>query len=118
MNIEQFREYCLAKKGTSEDFPFDETTLVLRVMGKIFALTGLEGEDFKVNLKCDPDYALELREQHPEVQPGYHMNKKHWNTVNFDGGLDESLLRRLVDLSYEIVASSLKKAEKEALANM
>jgi len=118
MNVEQFREYCLAKKGVTEDFPFGETTLCLRVMAKIFALTGLEGEDFKVNLKCDPDYALELREQYPEVQPGFHMNKKHWNTVNFDGSLDESLLRRLVDHSYEVVAVTLKKTEKEALAKM
>lgn len=116
MDIEQFREYCLAKKGVTEGFPFGETTLVLRVMGKIFALTGLEGEDFKVNLKCEPDHALELREQHPEVQPGFHMNKKHWNTVDFEGGLEESLLRMLVDHSYDQVVLTLKKAEREALA--
>ena len=116
MNIEQFREYCLLKKGVTEDFPFDEVTLCVRVMGKIFAIVGLDAEQFSVNLKCDPDYALELRERHPEVQPGWHMNKKHWNTVDFEGSLSQQLLRELIDHSYEQVVKSLKKAEKEALA--
>jgi len=115
MNIEQFREYCLSKKGVTEDFPFDEVTLCLRVVGKIFAITGLDSEQFKVNLKCDPDYALELREQHPEVQPGWHMNKAHWNTVDFEGALDERLLRQLIDHSYDLIVKSLKKAQREAL---
>ncbi len=115
MDIEQFRDYCLAKKGVTDDFPFDEVTLCVRVMGKIFAITGLDAEQFKVNLKCDPDYALELREQYPEVQPGWHMNKSHWNTVDFEGGLDERMLRHLIDHSYELVARSLKKADREAL---
>jgi predicted DNA-binding protein (MmcQ/YjbR family) len=115
MNIETFREYCLAKKGTSEDFPFDEVTLCLRVMGKIFAITGLDSERFTVNLKCDPDEALELREQYPEVQPGWHMSKKHWNTVDFEGSLDAQTLRKLIDHSYDQVVKTLKKAEKEAL---
>ena len=115
MNIEQFRAYALAKPGTSEDFPFGEDTLVLRVAGKIFALTGLNSEQFTVNLKCEPDYAVELREQHTEVQPGWHMNKKHWNTVDFEGCLDDKTLRHLVDHSYEQVVKSLKKAEREAL---
>lgn len=118
MNIEQFREYCLAKKGVTEDFPFDEVTLCIRVMGKIFVITGLDSERFSVNLKCDPDFALELRERHPEVQPGWHMNKKHWNTVDFEGGLDERMLRQLVDHSYEQVVKTLKKAEKEMLLAM
>ena len=116
MDIEQFREYCLSKKGSSEDFPFDEVTLCLRVMGKIFAIVGLDSERFLVALKCDPDYALELREQYPEVQPGWHMNKKHWNTVDFEGGLDGQMLRQLIDHSYEQVAKTLKKSEKEALS--
>ncbi len=115
MNIEQFREYCLSKKGVTEDFPFDEVTLCLRVVGKIFAITGLDSEQFKVNLKCDPDYALELREQYPEVQPGWHMNKAHWNTVDFEGALDERLLRQLIDHSYDLIVKSLKKAQREAL---
>lgn len=118
MNIEQFREYCLAKKGVTEDFPFDEVTLCIRVMGKIFAITGLDSERFSVNLKCEPDFALELRERHPEVQPGWHMNKKHWNTVDFEGSLDERMLRQLVDHSYEQVVKTLKKAEKEELSAM
>jgi predicted DNA-binding protein (MmcQ/YjbR family) len=102
MNIEEFREYCLAKKASSEDFPFGPETLVLRVGGKIFAITGL-------------DRAVELREQYAEVQPGFHMNKTHWNTVHFEGGLDNRLLRELIDHSYDLVAASLKKADKEAL---
>jgi predicted DNA-binding protein (MmcQ/YjbR family) len=115
MDIEQFREYCLSKKGTSEDFPFDEVTLCLRVMGKIFAITGLDSERFTVALKCEPDYAIELREQYPEVQPGWHMNKKHWNTVDFEGALDGATLRHLGDHSYDQVVKTLKKAEREAL---
>ncbi len=118
MDIEQFRTYCLSKPGSSEDFPFDEVTLCLRVMGKIFAITGLDNDVFKVALKCDPDYAIELREQYPDVQPGWHMNKKHWNTVIFDGDLDGKTLRHLIDHSYEQVVKSLKKAEKEALNNI
>lgn len=115
MNIEQFREYCLSKKAVTEDFPFDEVTLCLRVMGKIFAITGLDNERFTVNLKCDPDFALELREHHPEVQPGWHMSKKHWNTVDFEGSLEVQVLRQLIDHSYEQVVKTLKKTEREAL---
>jgi predicted DNA-binding protein (MmcQ/YjbR family) len=115
MDIETFRDYCLAKKATSEDFPFGPETLVLKVGGKIFALTGLDNVEFTVNLKCDPDRAVELREQHTEIQPGYHMNKKHWNTVHFEGGLDQRLLRDLIDHSYKLVVASLKKADREAL---
>ncbi len=115
MDIEQFREYCLAKKGVTEDFPFDEVTLCVRVMGKIFAITGLEAEQFSVNLKCDPDYGVELRERYAEIQPGWHMNKIHWNTVDFEGSLDQSLLRQLIDHSYQQVVKTLKKAQREAL---
>lgn len=115
MTIDSFREYCLSKKGVTEDFPFDEVTLCLRVAGKIFAITGLDSEAFTVNLKCEPDYAEDLRERHPEVQPGWHMNKKHWNTVDFEGALDEKMLRHLVDHSYEQVVKTLKKAERAAL---
>jgi predicted DNA-binding protein (MmcQ/YjbR family) len=115
MDILQFREYALSKKASSEDFPFDEHTLCLRVMGKIFAITGLNSEHFTVNLKCDPDYAIELREEYPEVQPGWHMNKTHWNTVDFEGSLDNAMLRKLIDHSYDQVVKTLKKAEREAL---
>ncbi len=115
MNIEQFREFCIAKPGVSEDFPFGEDTLVFRVGGKIFALTSVTASRFTVNLKCDPERAIDLREHHEEVQPGYHMNKKHWNTVDFEGDLDVSLLRELVNHSYELVRDSLPKKQRESL---
>ncbi|MCY7328141.1 MAG: MmcQ/YjbR family DNA-binding protein [Saprospiraceae bacterium] len=118
MDVEQVREYCLAKPGVTEDFPFGDSTLCLRVMGKIFALIGLDSDHLSINLKAEPDYALELREQHPEVQPGYHMNKKHWNTVDFEGALDGRMLRHLLDHSYGQVVKTLKKGEREALAAM
>ncbi|MEY3239588.1 MAG: hypothetical protein RIR11_1026 [Bacteroidota bacterium] len=115
MDIEQFRIYCLSKPATSEHFPFDEVTLCLKVAGKIFAITGLDNEVFKVNLKCDPEYALELREHHEEIQAGWHMNKKMWNTVDFTGNLPSKLLRELIDHSYDQVVKGLKKSERAAL---
>ncbi|MBU6341008.1 MAG: MmcQ/YjbR family DNA-binding protein [Bacteroidetes bacterium] len=116
MHIESFRDYCLEKEGVTEEFPFGPESLVFKVLGKIFAIASLDGERFTVNLKADPDYALELREQYPEVQPGYHMNKKHWNTVDFEGSLDDRLLRSLIDHSYVQTAKSLKKSERETLS--
>ncbi len=115
MDIESFREYCLAKPGTEETLPFGPDTLVFKVMGKMFALTGLDSPEFKVNLKCDPDRSLELREQYPEVQPGYHMSKKHWNTVSFEGALEESFLCELIDHSYDLVVASLPKKTRALL---
>lgn len=115
MDIEQFRIYCLEKKATTEEFPFGPENLVLKVGGKIFAITDLESERFSVNLKCDPERAVELREQYTEVMPGYHMNKAHWNTVDFEGSLEPRLLRELIDHSYALVVKSLKKADREAL---
>lgn len=118
MDIEAFRNYCLSKKGVTEEFPFDETTLVFKVMGKMFALTGLERIPFCVNLKCDPDKSIELREFHPEIEPGYHMSKKHWNTVDFSGSLPSTLLKSLIDHSYHLVADGLTKVKKQELANL
>lgn len=118
MHIEEFREYCLAKPGTSESFPFDEVTLVFKVMNKMFAVTGLEWEEFTVNLKCDPDWAIELRDEYPEIIPGYHMSKKHWNTINCEGGLEDNMIRKLIDHSYDLVVKGLKKADREALEKM
>lgn len=118
MNIEAFRDYCLAKKGVTEEFPFDETTLVFKVMGKMFALTGLDNIPFSVNLKCDPDRSLELREYHPEIAPGYHMSKKHWNTVNFSGSLSTNMLYGLIDHSYDLVVKGLTKKLKEELEKL
>ena len=106
MDIEWIRSYCLSKKGTEESFPFDDTTLVIKVGGKIFILISLEG-DVSMNLKCDPILAIELREVHPAISPGYHMNKKHWNTIYLDGSLPKDLLLEMIDHSYELVFKSL-----------
>jgi len=118
MNIEELREYCLKKKGVTEDFPFDEVTLVFKVMGKMFALTGLDNEDPSVNLKCNPEYAVELREDFPDdILPGYHMSKKHWNTVKYSGGLKDNFVKELVNHSYDLVVSGLTKKQQEELEN-
>lgn len=118
MNIEAYRDYCLSKQGVTESFPFDENTLVFKVMGKMFALTNINASTFQVNLKCDPEQALELRELHPEIVPGYHMNKKHWNTVAFEESLNDDFLKQLFDNSYNLVVSKLKKADKAYLKNL
>jgi predicted DNA-binding protein (MmcQ/YjbR family) len=102
MNIEILREYCLNKPDVTEGFPFGEDTLVFKVQGNLFALFNLEG-DLTVNLKCDPVYAIELREKYPAVIPGYHMNKKYWNTVIIDGSIPDSELFKWIDLSYGLV---------------
>lgn len=111
MNIEQIREYCLKKKGVTEDLPFDEETLVFKVMGKMFLLVSLEKVPLQINLKCDPEKAVELREQFESVQPGYHMNKKHWNTVTIDGSIPKKELFEWIDNSYNLVVSGLKKSD-------
>jgi len=116
MNIETFREYCLAKKFVEETFPFDEVTLVFKVAGKMFALTGLDSDIFTVNLKCDPERGVQLREEFPEeILPGWHMNKIHWNTVHFESMLEDSLLRELTDHSYNLVVKSLPRKKREEL---
>lgn len=102
MNIEILREYCISKEGSEETFPFGEDTLVFKKDGKIFALANLDG-DPTVNLKCDPAYALELRERYPCVIPGYHMNKKHWNTVILDGSVPDKEILSWIDHSFELV---------------
>ena len=113
INIETIREYCLCKQAVTESLPFDDTTLVFKVAGKIFALMSLDG-DFGLNLKCDPERAIELREQYTEIIPGYHMNKVHWNTVQLDGNLPEQLILELIDHSYEIIVKGLPlKIKKE-----
>lgn len=117
MNIESLREYCLSKKGVTEGFPFDDVTLVFKVMNKMFALTSLSG-DFSVNLKCDPEKAIQLREEYSFVLPGYHMNKKHWNTINIDDTVSEKLLIEWIDDSYDLIVKSLTKKLREELANL
>ncbi len=118
MNVEEFYNYCLAKPGVEETFPFNETTLVFKVMGKMFALTGLDNEEFTVNLKCDPEYSVQLREEHEDVRPGFHMSKKHWNTVHFQGQLSDTFLCELVDHSYDLVVKKLRKADREVLEKL
>lgn len=109
MNIETLREYCVSKPGVTESFPFGEDTLVFKVGDKIFLLTSLaKPESF--NAKCDPEKAVALREQYAQIVPGYHMNKKHWNTVYYNQSLSESLLQELIDDSYQLVFSTLPKA--------
>ena len=108
MNIESLREYCLSLKGVTESFPFDEETLVFKVGGKMFALTNLDGP-LSVNLKCEPMKAIELREEYSQVIPGYHMNKKHWNTVNIDDYIPDKLVLEWIDDSYRLVFESLPR---------
>jgi predicted DNA-binding protein (MmcQ/YjbR family) len=103
MDIETLRDYCISKKGSEESFPFGDDTLVFKKSGKIFALVNLYG-DLSINLKCDPAYALELREKYPCVTPGYHMNKKHWNTVLIDGSVPDKEIFSWIDHSYNLIA--------------
>ena len=103
MNIEEIREYCLAKKDVTEGFPFNDTALVFKVCGKMFALLDLSEDNRGISLKCDPELAIELREQHPEVTPAWHFNKKHWNSVDLRGNISNNLIMELIDHSYDIV---------------
>jgi predicted DNA-binding protein (MmcQ/YjbR family) len=117
VNLESYRQYCLSKKGVTEEFPFDNETLVFKVMGKMFALTNVE--DFSsINLKADPEMAVELREKYPSVKPGYHMNKKHWITVMMDGSIPDKMVSQWIENSYQLVVSALTKSQKVALESM
>jgi predicted DNA-binding protein (MmcQ/YjbR family) len=119
MNIEQLRDYCIQKKEVTEAFPFDDNVLVFKVLGKVFLLTGMdswEKGEAAVNLKCDPDYALELRDNYESIEPGYHMNKKYWNTIRiFQGELSSKLLLELIDHSYDMVVKSMPKKMRSQL---
>jgi len=115
MDIETLREYCLAKKEVTEGFPFGETTLVFKVKGKMFLLAGLDTPVLQFNVKCDPEKAIEWREQFSSVTPGYHMNKKMWNTVIADGTVPNRIMRQMVDDSYKLVVASLPKKDREGL---
>lgn len=117
MNIEDFYHYCLSFPGAEEDFPFDENTLVFKVMGKMFALTDVDSFE-GINLKCDPVKALELRAAHQEIKPGWHMNKKHWNTVSTKGNLSDDFIENLIQHSYELVVQNLSKKLKEELRSL
>jgi len=117
MDLAQFREYCLSKPHATEGTPFGPDVLVFKVGGKMFALAALDEVPTAANLKCDPDLALELRDRYEQVTPGYHMNKKHWNTVEIESGIPITELRKMIDHSYELVTKSLSKADRKKLEN-
>jgi len=118
MNYEDVQNYCTSKPGVTEEFPFDEFTLAFKVMGKMFALAPLNKEEASLNLKCDPERALELRDEYPDIIGGFHMSKKHWNTVYIERELSDQLIYELIDHSYELVTSKLTKALKEELRQL
>lgn len=118
MNIEQFFEICQSKKGVTEDFPFDQDTLVFKVGGKMFALSSLsewENGTPSVNLKCDPDRSLELRAEYEGITPGYHMSKKHWNTIEINKDVPDALLKQLIQHSYDLVFAGLPKKVRDEI---
>lgn len=115
ITFESFREYCLAKAGTTAEYPFGDNVLVFKVLGKMFATCSTDEPILNINLKCDPDLAITLRHNYESIQPGYHMNKKHWNTVLIDGTIPEEEIFGLVDHSYTLVAKGLKKADRAKL---
>ena len=116
MDLAQFREYCLSKPCATEGTPFGPYALVFKVSGKMFALAALDEVPTTVNLKCDPDLALELRDRYEQVTPGYHMNKKHWNTVEIEGDIPAPELRKMIDHSYNLVAKGLPKPRAKIAA--
>ena len=118
MNIEQFREYCLLKKGVTECFPFDEHTLVFKVLNKMFALVPLEANEFKVNLKCNPERSVELRDQYSNIIGAFHMNKLHWNSITVNQQIPVKLFVELVDHSYDLVVAKMTKKDKLILEKL
>jgi len=117
LSLETLKKYCFSKKGVTENFPFDDETLVFKVGPKMFALTNINKPVLEINLKCDPFMSEDLRRDFHAITPGYHMNKKHWNTIIVDGSISDDKILFLVDLSYELVFNGLKKDEKEVLQN-
>ncbi|MBN1534627.1 MAG: MmcQ/YjbR family DNA-binding protein [Spirochaetes bacterium] len=118
ITMKDIRRHCSEKKGVIEDFPFDTSTLVFRVGPRIFLLTDIDAETLRINLKCDPFLSLELRGRYPQITPGYHMNKKHWNTVLLDGAIPDNEVYRLIDHSYELVLGGLKRRDRERVEAM
>ncbi|HTK60839.1 MAG TPA: MmcQ/YjbR family DNA-binding protein [Pseudonocardia sp.] len=116
MTSEELKAICLAFAGAREEFPFDEANSVFKVAGKIFALSRLGGLPLRVSLKCDPDLALQLRASYPSITAGYHLNKRHWNTVEIDGSVPDQLLRDMVEDSYDLVVAGLPRAQRERLS--
>jgi predicted DNA-binding protein (MmcQ/YjbR family) len=115
MDLARLREYCLSKSHATESMPFGPDVLVFKVSDKMFALAALDEVSTRVNLKCNPDLALDLRDRYEQVTPGYHMNKKHWNTVEIEGGIPDVELRKMIDHSYELVLRTLPKVKREKL---
>jgi len=112
MDLSILKDYCLSKKGATENFPFDDVTLVFKVGSKMFGLTDISDPNLKISLKCDPLFALDLRREFSSIKPGWHLNKTHWNTVEIDGTISEESIFMMIDLSYDLVFKGLKKAEK------
>jgi len=118
MDAVEFREYCLTKPKATEGTPFGETVLVFKLAGNMFALMSLDEVPATANLKCDPDLALELRDRYEHVRPGYHMNKKHWNTVEIEGRIPETELRKMIDHSYDLVVQRLPRASRSTIPHV
>ena len=118
MDGASIRKYCLRKKGAAEDLPFGDNVLVIKVLNKMFALVKAENGSDRINLKCDPSLALELRRKYKSIEPGYHMNKQHWNTVYLNGYVPEEEILGMIDHSYDLVVKGLKRAEKEYLSSL
>lgn len=118
INLDTLKKYCAQKPGTSETYPFGEDTLVFKVLGKMYALTNVDSDQLSINLKCDPDWAMILRQHYAAVKPGYHMNKKHWNTVEIDSSIPDDEVFEMIDHSYRLVVKGLKKADREKLAGL
>lgn len=114
MNVEEFRDYCLHHKGVTEEFPFDETTLVFKVRNKMFALTSLD-TSFRFTVKCSPEEGESLRERYLCIEPAWHMNKRHWITTTPDGSIDDDTMKQMITRSYDLVVSGLTRIEKEML---
>jgi predicted DNA-binding protein (MmcQ/YjbR family) len=116
MNVEEIREYCIHKKAVSESFPFDEVTLVFKVMNKMFCLLSLD--ETRVSLKNEPEKNMELRAHFPAIIPGYHLNKEHWNTINLDGSIPPNQIKEMIDTSYHLIVKSLPKKKQEEFKNL
>jgi len=115
LKLEDLRHHCLSKKGVVEDFPFDLSTLTFKICSKIFILANINSEILAINIKCTPEHALHLRSLYPQITPGYHMNKKHWNTVLIDGEIPDAEIYMMIDQSFELVTAGLKKSLRDEL---
>jgi len=118
MNIEELRDYCLSLKGSTDEFPFDDVSMVLKVQGKMFALIPLDNPEIQISLKCDPERAIQLREEFDAIKPAWHFNKKHWNTVFIQPSISQKFLCELINHSYDLVVAGLPRKLKEELQNL